>query len=698
MTVSTPLRAIWGEVMAKFIATRWDGSKRAYATQAEAVRAAGIGGTVTAARPSKSSGAKQAARETRAWARSGVIEGSAEHHRRLAAYNSRANNYASALLDAKHARADAGTFLHEDRPAARQLVAEHGLIAFAKARHAAALSQAAANRPRLPNPAMTAYEFESINQSLAETNKMLAEFKRKYAQRPVHLRTDEDRKLIADYTKHAKKLQKWLETGREPTRNPSSGAKQRARGTRKVYHGVMTGGYGDGSAHARYLDLAAQARIEAKSGRENRHLIKKVHAGDLKNAGMSRPRLPNPGKIPGTFKALPDGRKVHFEPDGDVSIGGYKIGQIHKISGGYSAEYQWNDYMSGAKRTKGETFNKLPAAQQWLMAAKINDGRLSNPSSGAKQRARGTRDEDPIRAGKGAVHARALTIAKAYRDHPNSADKKYHHREWLKFAGDNRPRLPNPGTPSTAYALGKSAAGLGVHNAQDDQNLQYLMHPSYVPGVGINKDAMALNKKIIEAWMAGNRGGPLVNPAPRSAIVWTFERLQPGFPEQFVARKAGEIVGYVSKRGNGDMAVYRGKPGQAKFVNYASSGKWGKEILEEALSPTRNPSSGARQRARGTRKIAAPAAYKSRGFGDNRPVSLSKQEHQRQYVALLEDQAPYFRASAKKYAAGSPERKNALLGHKYTLEGAKKHRAAAPSVRNPSRKPILAKHKPLKGK
>lgn len=58
---------------------------------------------------------------------------------------------------------------------------------------------------------MTQEQHRRVNQAMTETQQMLAKLEAAYERRPAHLRTDEDRNLIAFHHRHIAKLTAMLE-------------------------------------------------------------------------------------------------------------------------------------------------------------------------------------------------------------------------------------------------------------------------------------------------------------------------------------------------------------------------------------------------------------------------------------------------------------------------------------------------------
>ena len=112
-----------------------------------------------------------------------------------------------------------------------------------------------------------------------------------------------------------------------------------------------------------------------------------------------------------------------------------------------------------------------------------------NPSSGSKQRKRGTRLESEQLSGydsPGASHARGMDwAAESRRDFALSTDRSRlleHHSENLEWARANRPALPNPSSGAKQRARGTRTMPAGRPSAYDKwtgqaESLRRDMHP-----------------------------------------------------------------------------------------------------------------------------------------------------------------------------------------------------------------------------
>lgn len=357
-----------------FLAIDWQGRKHACATRASAERQAGASGKVVAKNPS--SGAKQRARGVRG-SMSTAMTGQKKY---MEGGYSRGALHEQSMGDAAEYR--------KGKVAGEKYHSTHDVY----------LTGARENRPRLPNPATPGAAFAlgssagklGINAPLFDQNFQF---------------------LLMPFTApggaaHNKQMFDAWKAGhdsvpeRNPKRNPDySNATWLPPAQRKAANDAYWREEIAYSRAANYLvegdcdaaKLSAGAAFEA-GGDLNVALGLKENA---QSYYAKAKRLLKPGKsqgrlLNGSGNYIPGRGKVFFEPDGDVSIGGYKIGEIQKAPGGYVAREISDDYISGKKRIKEATFKSLSAARQWVMIESNGGHPLRNPG-GKRQRERGVR-------------------------------------------------------------------------------------------------------------------------------------------------------------------------------------------------------------------------------------------------------------------------------------------------------------------
>ena len=255
-------------------------------------------------------------------------------------------------------------------------------------------------------------------------------------------------------------------TMRSAERNPSSGAKQRSRGTRGrggFLPPEVSGWTSPGSHHGWYMNEAADLRRAGKAypppanvgGRVERG-VKSVHAELLGEARSSRPKLPNPGM------------------DFSLHQKALAADEAWSAEGTRVFGKQWGNARYDARGVSTPELARLHAAfartgEEWRKS--VQSVRQRNPSSGSKQRSRGTRDfSQPYgRTPDAAIGARYLESAAELRatmgKHP---EKRAGMRQWHKFdvesARYHRPKLPNPSTSTRELGALMTSYGTGARD------------------------------------------------------------------------------------------------------------------------------------------------------------------------------------------------------------------------------------------
>ena len=296
-----------------------------------------------------------------------------------------------------------------------------------------------------------------------------------------------------------------------PKRNPSSGAKQRARGVRNdprkpgggfLYAEHLSGGNSKGARHSTSLTSAAEWRkVIAHIKKQPAHvkLAKESHAGQLALAKRSRPALPNPSSgAKQRARAVRDyrGPTVTREFFVEQAESHRKLGGKRHAEDRAMSAYAGLPYETPAQLTRtvlAEARKRRPA--------------LPNPSSGAKQRARGTRTESESLSGydsAGASHARGMDWAADSRRDRNAE----HHAENLEWARANRPALPRKRNPSSPVSALKKRLGGAWRAAKTSDKTRYkhgdvvrVSEPDRLPGGKPLRDDAVVSKAFV--WTLG---------------------------------------------------------------------------------------------------------------------------------------------------------------------------------------------------
>lgn len=394
--------------------------------------------------------------------------------------------------------------------------------------------------------------------------------------------TDADAEHLLDYMTGPERTAASVLMKRHGTRNPSSGAKQTARGTRKW------------SQHHAYdypVTWAGHTTYPSPPGDDYERLISHLptqrearmvgaHAALLAGAKRRRlaiPKITNPASDPHVLKRP---IVIHWE-DGDTT----------------------HTWINGTRKDirayyVGKTFNVGFGPRDNMLKALsvefLDADPARNPSSGAKQRARGTRKFTSGRMSDGEIHAAGTRHMEGAR-----ADAA-----WLRTAGpaerEEAMRAYNVfGYPHELHWQGKGMA---------EAHRPRLPNPSS----GTRQQALAFDAKPLAA---------KVPPAYLTVCIQDSERFQEDPPTKNAImvrakslREASDLCrAYIGMHGHGYSTWYGGEVFLAgKLVARISyNGRaWAPgryptpEIpLDAVLLPTRNPG-GAKQRARGTRAFS----------------------------------------------------------------------------------------------
>lgn len=269
------------------------------------------------------------------------------------------------------------------------------------------------------------------------------------------------------------------------TRNPSSGSKQRTRGTRIevaqdwvdgkkfVAKGALAA-RAERSAHVardRFGDMLARSRqpVDTNWGtflgpgaRKHEAELRADHAKYLADARANRPQLPNPHHRTITLQ-VGGGRKAVIK---------FMVWPLYGVGYGWEIP-NTNGLCTELWQTPRDAMEDLRDAMRedaeatgdvWDTAqveAAIAKEPARNPSSGAKQRTRGTRTAQERKAWLGHItpnedHNAKLELAGDFRRmvkrHPaNREQYTTWHKQWMQEARELRPQLQNP---SEAWTYG----------------------------------------------------------------------------------------------------------------------------------------------------------------------------------------------------------------------------------------------------
>lgn len=392
----------------------------------------------------------------------------------------------------------------------------------------------------------------------------------------------------------------------EPSRNPS-GAKQRARGTR-ARNRPHEGSQSAGSEWARQMNVAERLRKETVKHAPSSGKL--WHSQTLETAARVRPALPNPSEQDSFMVAFRIGK-----------AGRLNMREVVATSAGEASSL----LVEFLRDEQGVTPTIVYSEPVWRWRMR------QNPSSGAKQRARGSRD---FHQGYGsrpdaAIGARYLQSAADLRaSMAKTPAKRPGLLPWHKFdvesARFHRPKLPNP------YSEGDFIADCAATGRQDAQNIYedgnayetipkltaYMLerlneegdHPSFS-----QETLQAGARAWAETWLATSKAIAAKyareyemeeNPSSKRRTTSRPKPPAPGWQKWsagvYGLVRGGVIVAYVRAQGR----VWKWEiPSRFGAIHWAKSLAAGKKAVVAALrQPTANPSSGAKQRARGTRQ------------------------------------------------------------------------------------------------
>lgn len=238
--------------------------------------------------------------------------------------------------------------------------------------------------------------------------------------------------------------------------NPSSGAKQRERGTRDFKPLPVDASLGE--SHEYLMRSAKYYRKHAAdkgSSPSRRGFARAEHANVLHIAKELRPRLPNPSNnLVGYLEPPSNGGKER------VGVKGVLTDFHHKPIGTYEITSVWKtpkSFISSimcAVEAKINGIKYVGRSDGFGMAFGGRPAAVRNPSSGAKQRARGTRLYLGAGYRAGSAHAQLLNTAAEARGRAKQALSNNDEDEFYRESGyvhgivdlsaSHRPRLPNP--------------------------------------------------------------------------------------------------------------------------------------------------------------------------------------------------------------------------------------------------------------
>ena len=279
----------------------------------------------------------------------------------------------------------------------------------------------------------------------------------------------------------------WTSAREAWKKNPSSGSKQRARGTR-VTPAEGYNFWGAGRQHASSMKDAETYRLMAEIYPPERYWAKKHHASSLELARAYRPRLPGDREW-----------EIRRNPS-------LAAGSIGSGAQSYAAAAGAYDRKAATAAKRGD----WESAEHWRMQAAMARsfareaskafGKKRNPG-GNKQRARGTRYPKLSHSGhmsQGSLweqsmryaasdRRRARTMPRATIDEDMNRDEVITQaRNLIGYAGQYRPKLPNPlqaadygnsaqqyaGAASACARKAKAAAARGDYEAAEEWRMQ----------------------------------------------------------------------------------------------------------------------------------------------------------------------------------------------------------------------------------
>lgn len=266
-------------------------------------------------------------------------------------------------------------------------------------------------------------------------------------------------------------------SGQQRMFNPSSGARQRARGTRERTTAdriaAVTGGNVLGDGHEQALRWAANLRKEVKNKTySSEYSAADSHAAMLRAAARKRPRLPNPAHALDPWIRFTDAGsgtlqwegpfskwKAGNEKDVVAAVRRMKVGEVQIFGQGDQIEK-----LAQRARNPRAKLDRRKVFEAEYRAARKRSIQPQTATGG-----RGPRDEKTRSAllgsagvfgglSKSSIHSRYLADAAKERQRGSAAlrgesnepyagkrlDIQEDHAFALKMAARNRPRLPNP--------------------------------------------------------------------------------------------------------------------------------------------------------------------------------------------------------------------------------------------------------------
>ena len=256
------------------------------------------------------------------------------------------------------------------------------------------------------------------------------------------------------------------------TKNPSSGTKQRLRGVRKAKESAT-------QEHSEAVKFAEMTRKHAKNDFldgdwKALKIAKKDHSMFLEHAKKNRPILPNPSMTKEDFyKLLKSNAKTGKWLNGTYDVEGVSVGV--KANGLWIQRLQIEGVPHYLGGSMGHKTQKAMIEEVSEYLDKHLHGVSKNPS-GAKQRARGTREVQSKRDFHSFMVGGAENVRKMSKQDPSLDDKDWH-KGYISSAKKHRPILPNPKKEihvgDTVYFEGKPYAVKGFTHGDPDKTLKF---------------------------------------------------------------------------------------------------------------------------------------------------------------------------------------------------------------------------------
>lgn len=261
---------------------------------------------------------------------------------------------------------------------------------------------------------------------------------------------------------------------------------------------------------------------------------------------------------------------------------------------------------------------------------------VRNPSSGAKQRGRGVREYDELAGGlesRGNWHARMVGVAESARSGGKRGGGKHLHAWALRLAKKARPKLPNPHPQSEDFSLGLFAGAMEFGHLPPDKRAPADYRAGYAAGAQI---AEQHPQKVIEALgvFKGSRNHRLAGEMLRESITDG-----PGVVLQNPGMSRKQLVVALYKRfSTSDKRIQHGQHkvmltgpvatvlSQPQYANVVLENLTDEQLnkLAGTIGLRRNPSSGAKQRKRGTRVSPRFVMAKDVAAGDDHTHHLKR--------------------------------------------------------------------------